>query len=154
MKIVLVSDSHGNNMALEEIALRHPNADLYLHLGDSESDSYSIYPYRSVRGNCDYFGDFLEYLVIPTPYGNLFAQHKPNVNSKLLEDNQVRIFAYGHTHQRKFLNENGLILVNPGAVTFARDGHDSSYAILDISEEKVEVTFHSLDETFLKNNNF
>ena len=92
MKILLVSDSHGNNEALDLLTKNYPNMDIYLHLGDSESDEFSIYPFRSVKGNCDYFGDFQNYLVIPTPYGNLFAQHKPTPNSELLRANQAKIF--------------------------------------------------------------
>ena len=60
MKILLVSDTHGNNVALDALVKKYPNMDLYLHCGDSESDEYSIYPFRSVKGNCDYFGDFNE----------------------------------------------------------------------------------------------
>ena len=150
MKILLVSDTHGNNEALDFLVNQYPNMDLYLHLGDSESDEYSIYPFRSVRGNCDHFGDFQDYLVIPTPYGNMFAQHKPNPNPDLLRKYDIKIFVYGHTHVRKYFDEAGIISINPGAISFARDRYDYSYAILEISKEKVDVMFHTLDENISK----
>lgn len=150
MQILLVSDTHGNNEALDYLVKQYPNVDLYLHLGDSESDEYSIYPFRSVRGNCDHFGDFPDYLVIPTPLGNLFAQHKPNPNPDLLRKYDVKIFVYGHTHMRKYIDELGIISINPGAISFARDRYDYSYAILNIDKEKCEVIYHTLDESISK----
>ena len=150
MKILLVSDSHGNNEALDLLVKNYPDMDIYLHLGDSESDEFSIYPFRAVKGNCDYFGDFQDYLVIPTPYGNLFAQHKPTPNSKLLKANDVKIFCYGHTHVRFYEEVNGIICINPGAISFARDKYDYSFAILNITSEKVDVEYHSLEELISK----
>ena len=150
MKILLVSDSHGNNEALDLLVKTYPNMDLYLHLGDSESDEYSIFPFRSVRGNCDYFGDFNDQLIISTPYGNLLAQHRPTPNSDLMRDYKVKIFAYGHTHVRKHIDQMGIITINPGAISFARDGNEGSYAILDISNDKVDVEFHDLTEIISK----
>ena len=146
MKILLVSDTHGNNVTLDALVKKYPNMDLYLHCGDSESDEYSIYPFRSVKGNCDYFGDFNDYLIIPTPFGNMFVQHKPNPNPTLLKENGIRIFCYGHTHRRQFENHLGIIVINPGAISFARDKYDYSYAILNIEPDKVDVQFHTLDE--------
>ena len=150
MQILLVSDTHGNNEALDYLVKEYPNMDLYLHAGDSESDEFSIYPFRSVKGNCDHFGDFPMHLVIPTPYGNMFVQHKPNPDSDLLRKYDVRIFVYGHTHMRKFEDELGIICINPGAISFARDKYDYSYAIVTIDKKKVDVSFHTLDENISK----
>lgn len=150
MKILLVSDSHGNNEALDLLVATYPNMDLYLHAGDSESDEYSIYPFRSVKGNCDYFGDFLDHLVIPTPIGNMFVQHRPIPNSDLLREHKVKIFVYGHTHVRKLDKSNDIIVINPGAISFARDRFDGSYAILDITEKNVDVKFYVLTDIISK----
>ena len=75
MKLLVVSDSHGDNESLEKLALIYPNMDLYLHLGDSESDEFSIKPFISVKGNCDFYPNFENRLIIPTPLGNIFASH-------------------------------------------------------------------------------
>ena len=150
MNVLLVSDTHGNNEALDLLAKTYPNMDLYLHAGDSESDPYSIEPFRSVRGNCDYFGDFLDYIIAPTPYGNLLMQHKPNPKADLLYKNNIKIFVFGHTHVRKFYEENGLVCINPGAISFARDKYDYSYAILHIDDKNVNAEFHTLEEIISK----
>ena len=150
MKILLVSDSHGNNEAINLLLKQYPNMDLYIHCGDSESDEFSLYPYRSVMGNCDLAWDFPEYLVIPTPYGNMLVQHKPNPKADLLRSNQIKIFAYGHTHVRKYNIEQGIVYINPGSISFARDKYDASYAILDIDEKEVKVEFHTIEELLSK----
>ena len=150
MRILLVSDTHGNNEALDILKVMYPKMDLYLHAGDSESDAFSIEPFRSVKGNCDYFGDFLNYLVIPTPYGNLFMQHRPIPNSQLMKEYNVKIFAYGHTHVRKYSRESGIIMINPGAISFARDQYDYSYALVNIEKDKLDVEFHTLAELISK----
>ena len=150
MKILLVSDSHGNNEAINMLLKQYPNMDLYLHCGDSESDEFSLYPYRSVMGNCDIAYDFPHHLIIPTPYGNMLVQHKPNPDTDLLRSNHIKVFAYGHTHVRKYSEEFGIVCINPGSISFARDKYDGSYAIVTITEKKVEVEFHTLEETISK----
>lgn len=150
MKILLVSDSHGNNEALNLLLKTYPKMDLYVHCGDSESDEFSLYPYRAVQGNCDYAWDYPSYLVIPTPYGNMFVQHKPIPNSALLHQYNVKIFAYGHTHIRKYNIEQGIVCINPGSISFARDKYDGSYAIVDIEKDKLNVEFHTIEEIVSK----
>ena len=65
MKIIVISDTHGNAKDLENIILKHKDADLFLHLGDGAKEFLqikSIYPdlpMEIVRGNCDFEHDFL-----------------------------------------------------------------------------------------------
>ena len=54
MKILLISDSHGNNAAIEKLLKMYPTMDLYLHAGDIETDEQAIRPFDCVKGNCDY----------------------------------------------------------------------------------------------------
>ena len=48
MKILLVSDSHGDYSSLDRLYKMYPEMDLYLHAGDSEQDEFSIKPFISV----------------------------------------------------------------------------------------------------------
>lgn len=143
MKIILVSDSHHNNRALDQIALLYPEADLFLHAGDSETDEYSIAPFESVKGNCDHFSTAPIRRIIDTPVGKLLMQHYPTIPYDIIKEYDIKIFVHGHTHSRKYSQENGLIIINPGAISFDRDGHDLSYAILTI-DTTVSVEFKSL----------
>ena len=123
MKILVVSDSHGDNQILKDIAKKHPDMDYYIHLGDSESDEYTIFPFVSVRGNCDYY-PFEEQMLINTPYGKLYAIHKPYGKEKFIHENNIKIFLHGHTHIRRKQKEDGVYYLNPGAISFPRDGEE------------------------------
>ena len=146
MKILLVSDSHGNNTALDRLALLYPNMDLYLHAGDSEATSASIYPFHSVLGNCDYYGDFPMFMELPFPGGKLYMEHRPNINIAKLKDKGVTLYLYGHTHRRDDREIDGIRIINPGAISFARDDNYLSYALIEVTKEKIDVTFKTLDD--------
>ena len=57
MKIVVVSDSHGNKSRLDEVLLANQDADLFWHLGDYELPEYLMSPFMLIKGNCDFFSD-------------------------------------------------------------------------------------------------
>ena len=136
MKILVASDSHGDNQTLKDIAKKHPDMDYYIHLGDSESDEYTIFPFVSVRGNCDYY-PFEEQMLINTPYGKLYATHKPYGKEKFIHENDIKIFLHGHTHIRRKEKIDGVYYLNPGAISFPRDGEEQSYMILYIDCDKI-----------------
>ena len=144
MKILLVSDSHSDYASLDRLAAMYPNMDLYLHAGDSEQDEWSIKPFISVRGNCDHYYDFPNFLIIPSPYGNIFIQHLPFVSKSTIDEHNAKIVIHGHTHTRRKEEKNGILYVNPGAISYARDKYDGSYAILDIDSNHVDVKFYTL----------
>ena len=144
MKILLVSDSHGDYQALDQLAAKYPNMNLYLHAGDSEQDEFSIKPFISVRGNCDHYYDFPNYLVIPSPFGNIYVQHTPYVSKSVINEHNVKIVIHGHTHVRRNETKNGILFINPGAISYARDKFNGSYAIIEIDSKNVEVKFYTL----------
>ena len=145
MKILLVSDSHSDYQSLDSLYQMYPNMDLYLHAGDSEQDEFSIKPFISVRGNCDHYYDFPNFLVIPSPYGNIYVQHTPFISKSVINEHNAKIVIHGHTHTRRHEEINGILYVNPGAISFARDKYNGSYAILTIEDNKVEVKFYTLE---------
>ena len=150
MKILVVSDSHGNNEALDQLLLIYPKMDLYIHAGDYECDERSIEPFRAVKGNCDYFSNALDRLIIPIDKGTIIVQHRPNISSDILKENKARIFINGHTHVRRLENRDGLLIINPGAISFPCDGYDLSYAIIEINGDDIKVTFHQLSDNLKK----
>ena len=145
MKILLVSDSHSDYQALDTLAKKYPNMDLYLHAGDSEQDEFSIKPFISVRGNCDHYYDFPNFLVIPSPIGNIYVQHLPFVSKSVVEQYSAKIVIHGHTHCRRNERKNGILYINPGAISYARDKYQGSYAIIEIENNRVEVKFYTLE---------
>ena len=144
MQILLVSDNHGNFDALDKLLKKYPNMNLYLHAGDLEGDENSIRPFDCVKGNCDHFSNLPEKRIIQTPYGPLLMTHSPDVALKTIKENNIKIFIHGHTHRRRFECIDGIYYINPGAISFSRDGFDLSYAIVNITSEIVKVEFKSL----------
>lgn len=145
MRILLVSDNHGDRDVLDQLIIHWPDVNLYLHAGDSLLEAKSIYPFRTVRGNCDYHYDMDDELIIPTPFGNILMRHKDDVTTKYLKDHNIRIFIYGHTHVRSCVQRNDIAYINPGALCNPRDGV-ASYAILENNAEDVFVTFYALED--------
>ena len=144
MKILLVSDSHNDYVSLDRLAKMYPNMDLYLHAGDSEQDEWSIKPFISVRGNCDHYHDFPIFLIIPSPYGNIYVQHTPFVSPSVINEHKAKIVIHGHTHTRRKEMKNSILYINPGAISYARDKFDGSYAIIEIETNHVDVKFYTL----------
>lgn len=141
MKILIVSDSHGDNSKLDLLYKRHPDMDLYLHAGDSLAEPLSIYPFMSVKGNCDYHPDLLIQLKFSSPYGSILMKHIPNVSIDTLKRANIKIFICGHTHRRLFSKVEDIYFINPGSVSLPRDSHGLSYAIAEINKDCVKVNF-------------
>jgi len=144
MRILICSDSHGNNELLDKIIKDNPNIDYYLHAGDSESSELSIMPFLSVKGNCDYFTDAPEQRIIATPYGKLLMRHEPYLPSGIVSKENIKIFIHGHTHRKRNDKVGNLLIINPGSVSLPRDSDFGTYAILDIEKENVTVRFITL----------
>lgn len=145
MRILLISDSHGNNEAVDELIVKWPDVDLYLHAGDSESHPSSIYPFRVVRGNCDYSFDMQEELLIPTEFGNILVRHKKEVTQKRLEKDNIKVFIYGHTHVPECVKRKGVAFINPGSLAYPRSEYGQTYMILELSKENIDVTLYSYE---------
>lgn len=144
MRILVVSDSHGNKKKLRKVIMAQPKAELVIHLGDGEEDLNSVKPdfpqkmFLQVQGNCD-FGSKLPVMEEFTIDGyKIFYTHGHHYNVKfgdfqLVEAARSRkadIVLYGHTHIKASYYDNGLYVINPGALT----GYAKSYATIDIEK--------------------
>lgn len=142
MKIIVVSDSHGDVEILKEIVRINPNADIYLHLGDSCVEENYLGPFVSVKGNCDYFSSYPEYRIIRTSRCNIYANHghlHTYVNNAFLKSKDCKIYLFGHTHCH-YINQDGEYLyLNPGSVSRPRDNTNGTYMILNINKDEIEV---------------
>lgn len=144
MKILLVSDNHGDIKSIRKVYLKHQDMDLYLHAGDSELPPVDILPFSSIKGNCDYFLDYPFSKVINTPLGKLLISHSHNVIIDELIKNDVKIYCHGHTHIKRFEKIKGIYFINPGSLTRPRDCSKGSYALIEISNNDIKVEFKYL----------
>ena len=147
MKILLLSDTHGNLDKVYEIYEKATNIDLIIHCGDYQKDAYELedtlgIPVVSVKGNCD--GSRLpDRQIVETPYGNILVTHGHmenagyDFNQLLYAAEAEDCFAccFGHTHVPMCEDFDGIYLINPGSLPRPRDGSNGSYGILRCSEE-------------------
>lgn len=118
MRIIVLSDTHGNPKVLETILARHADADACIHLGDGEGDVklfLSCHPeweskFYAVRGNCDFNSSLpISRTIDLIPGHRIFAVHghrhairyTPDilVEEAIAED--CNIVLHGHTHVRR-----------------------------------------------------
>ena len=150
-KIIIVSDSHGNDKALKDIILAHPNADAYLHLGDSETFEENIYPFITIKGNNDYY-IVNEYRILHIGPLNIYMTHghkmyldKENIVSKARKNN-CNMFLFGHTHKPFYELYKGIYIINPGSLAYPRSTMGETFAIVTIKDD------NSIDVEFQKYN--
>jgi uncharacterized protein len=149
MKIVVVSDTHGDLSALRRVAMIEYDADLYLHAGDIEAAPGDISPFAGVKGNCD--GSFNEYpfrYETMTPFGKLHMEHYPIYASAMFQafkQDGVRIFIHGHTHEREEEIIEGVRVYCPGSLVFPHDNDKGTYLVLTVTDTIVDGKFKEID---------
>lgn len=159
MKILIVSDSHGNYTNLEKALTDNSDVDMLIHLGDGErefnrlQEKFGAYSYRYVRGNNDRDNyELKQYLDIEGHRILICHGHYFYVRSgvkNLVDDakaNGCDIVFFGHTHRRCSEKRHGITLINPGSLWLQRDGTPPSYAIAEINGEKCTFSIYDLCE--------
>lgn len=159
--VLVFSDSHGQSNFILDTIVRHPEADLALHLGDHAAmlaDLEEKSPVRmvGVAGNCDgWHGRYLPLqLLIEVAGLRIFLTHGHLHDVKRNLDNLVRggismskpadIILFGHTHVAcdKTCQCQGFSvrLINPGSAR-AGGGHPASAALLRLRTDAVICQF-------------
>ena len=157
MRILIVSDSHGNTMALEEVLAREPAAELLIHLGDGLSDLVAVQracrcpQSYMVRGNCDYAPDIpserlcgLEGQLALICHGNGYEvklTHGALLGAAKRRGADIALF--GHTHTPWLSRVDGVWLFNPGSLSRSAVGR-CTYGILTVEKGKEPVFEHKV----------
>ncbi len=149
MKILVMSDSHGRTKNVHEVIKNEENIDMIIHLGDEYrdfeeiNDSYDIEAH-GVVGNIDYFYEGPSYKIIEVLNKKIFISHghKYRVKSTLdifreeaIERN-VDIALFGHSHV-PYIEDEEIFILNPGSISQPRSEKYPSYAVLEITEDKI-----------------
>lgn len=142
MKLLVFSDTHGVPLFMQEALQQHRTADAVIFLGDGMRnipEMQALFPemaFYAVRGNCDFDGG-PDKLVLDLDGARIFCTHGHlyNVKSGLYSvvcaarEEKANLLLFGHTHQSLELYEDGLHIMNPGAIS----GYPFSYGIVEIS---------------------
>ena len=154
MKIVVCSDNHSNIEALNYILNKHPHADYYWHLGDSQAiDIQELGPFISIKGNNDYLNLPSQRRIQIGKY-NFLLVHGTDVigaglKSLVYKANKTdsNIVLYGHTHLKADDTIDGIRLINPGSCSHNRDMSKPSYMIINIDDNNnLDVQFYEIND--------
>lgn len=147
MEIILVSDSHRMRGFQDILKRRYPKADYFFHCGDSELSKEEMRGWAVVEGNCDYFFEFPQQLVIEVEGHSFLLLHghqqpRPYTDSLplLARKNRCDIVCYGHTHVPMDQMADGIRLLNPGSLRYNRDASVPSYMVLHVMREKIDAS--------------
>lgn len=159
MKIVVFSDSHGQDYALERVMRLHKDAYCFLHLGDGAAGFLSLcrtlgVAGHAVKGNCDFFtGEFHLTKTATLTFDGIkfFLTHGDTFGVNWSKENLVYaakeqgcgVALYGHTHVgfNQYLpaadeNDTPIYLFNPGSISQPRDG-TASYGLIWVDGENI-----------------
>lgn len=149
MKVLIVSDTHRRNEKYIEVLERVAPVDMVVHCGDIEGSEYLIAeaagcPVQMVVGNNDFFSDLPrekefyigKYKVWLTHGHNYYVSMSSEYLKREARSRGADIVMYGHTHKPVVDIEQGLIAVNPGSLTYPRQGNRKpSFIIMDLDRK-------------------
>lgn len=149
MKILVLSDSHGNNDRLEEVIELEKPFDCLIHCGDVEGAEYMISqiadsPVHIVSGNNDFFSSLspeeefdiegIRFFITHGHYYYVSMGPERIINEGIERGSDVVIF--GHTHRPYVDDSSGILVMNPGSIAYPRqEGRLPSYIVLTIDDD-------------------
>lgn len=144
--VTILSDTHGNRRAIDDIGGVLAESDYIIHLGDTSGDgSYIRKNYGEktylINGNCDPLKLGENELVIEIEGVKIFATHGHLYSAKTTllrlaaraKELDCNICLYGHTHSAREDEIDGVAVINPGCMT---KYSQNSYCYLVINGDK------------------
>ena len=143
MKILVVSDSHGDTASFESAVKKHRSADVIVFCGDGHRDLAAIRnlhrdkAYAAVAGNCDWYCDLPLVQELELCSKKIIVTHGHNFGVKdgysritaFGHSNNADILLFGHTHKQFCTVDGKMLILNPGSI-----GYRGNYSIIEIDE--------------------
>lgn len=153
MKMLVVSDSHGDQNILKKILEKEePDTHMFFHCGDSLAEYSDMFPFATVKGNCDLFNKFNRHIELDSPIGYIYVIHgEMGIENLKRLIRQVKckpeILLYGHTHMHSYEYYDGCHFFNPGSVSRPRDGTNGTYLIIEgTTKDDIRWEFRSVED--------
>ena len=146
MRILVLSDSHGDVLSLLKAIDSQPSAELIVYLGDGERDFLSCRaekPCITVRGNCDWSCQnpmLLTYtiagkkMLVSHGHGQYVKEGLSHIIA-LGHKEKADILLFGHTHRQLTTADSRMLIMNPGSIGFG-----GQYGIIEIDEQSGRIT--------------
>ena len=149
MKILIVSDTHGRHSAFDKALKEAGKIDALVHLGDTEGGEDYIEavcgcPAYVLAGNNDFFSDNLREMEVAFGTKKAFMTHGHYYYvslgpERIIEEGKMRnadIVMFGHTHKPFLEMIDGMIVLNPGSLSYPRqEGRKGSYIMMEIEPD-------------------
>lgn len=149
MRILIVSDTHRKNDNYFSLLQKWKKVDMIIHCGDVEGSEYALSessecPVCMVSGNNDFFSQLPreqeisigKYKVWITHGHNYLVSMGPERIQQEARARGVDIVMFGHTHRPLLVQEEDLITLNPGSLSYPRqEGHKPTYALMEIDKQ-------------------
>lgn len=151
MKVLIVSDTHRKDDNLQKIIMETKPLDMLIHLGDSEGSEEKIAGWlppgcelQMVLGNNDFFSDLDREREVKIGKYRALLTHGHYYNVSLgverleqeVSERGLDIGMYGHTHKPFYEIHNGIMILNPGSLSYPRqEGRKPSYMIMEIDDQ-------------------
>ena len=149
MRILIVSDTHGRNNIYLELVEKWKPLDLVIHCGDVERSEYLVSQAAGcktviVQGNNDYFSDLPREIEMEIGKCKVMITHGHpyyvNMGHEFLAKEaaarRIDMVMYGHTHRPVIERINGVLVMNPGSLTYPRqEGRKSSYILMEMDRQ-------------------
>ena len=152
MKILVLSDSHGDKYSLEKIITKENNTDMIIHLGDGLNEFEDIMLNSKITNycvarNCDFETTAPYTRIIIAADKRLFIAHGHTFDvketySKIIKaakSENADICLFGHTHMQYKSVIDDMIVLNPGAVNYFND-----YAVIKIVNSNSDISLKSV----------
>ncbi|HOJ12216.1 MAG TPA: metallophosphoesterase, partial [Clostridiales bacterium] len=148
MKILVLSDTHGDIDNAREAIKKNNDINLIIHLGDyfrdaqKLSDEFPNIPIEYIYGNSDFMIDETPAeKVLEFEGKRIFITHGHRYSVKWDYEKLFKkayevsadILLFGHTHVADLVKNGRCFVLNPGSISDPRDNSSESYAIIEIN---------------------
>lgn len=145
VKLVVMSDSHGDDEAVEAILRVESHADAYIHCGDLGTPEEKFPLLITVKGNNDWYSSAPYERVLHEGGTAIYITHSHRISyldrarriAAAARDHGCSLALYGHTHVYDDQTIGGVRVVNPGSCWQNRDLSEPSYAVVWIDGGRV-----------------
>lgn len=153
MKILILSDSHGNVASLKHVMgfAKNIKVDVVIHCGDwntleaVETVLSAEIPLYTVLGNADVRSEVIkalkarskkfaeDFIIFEIEGRRIGVTHKPSDVKKFFMNEKLDVIFHGHWHQRDEKEFNGARVVRPTAII-----RGNNFAVYDTSSGKID----------------
>lgn len=143
MKLLIMSDTHGDEEIIVRVKGYHPDAHKVIHCGDSELPyaNPALQGVERVKGNCDHDRNYLEEMLFQVNGDRVYVTHGhlydvKNSPMKLIyraKEVGAQIVCFGHSHVLGAEYIDDILFINPGSLLKPRRIEEKSFVTLTIT---------------------